>query len=238
MQNPDCLGRDDHESEGMWLRFLRWLPAAVLMGLGTGCAVSRSGPELERLPAEAVGQLVSWDEFNADWLAAALFAETNRIRREHGLPRYRSHRRLVGAADLQATTVLMTGVLSHQNPIAGRANVMDRVRAEGLAPRDAWENVASTAVRVAEGEGAVRIVLNEGRRLRLDDETGEPLAWPTYEELAARIVQQWMGSPGHRANILLTDAVYLACGVAMGRTVFGGEVVHSVQVFISRPPSS
>ncbi len=202
-----------------------------------GCSFSWSVPETEKPPPEAAAQRVSWDDFNSDWLAAAIFAETNRMRREHDLPRLRSHRKLGGAADLQATTVLMMGVASHHNPMAGRANVMDRVQAEGVRAQDAWENVASTSVRVAQGGGAVRIVLNEGRRLRVDDETGEPLTWPTYEELASRIVRQWMGSSGHRANILQTEADYMACGVAMGRTPLGAEVVHSVQVFISRPSS-
>lgn len=38
-------------------------------------------------------------------------------------------------------------------------------------------------------------------------------AWFTEEEIAQRIVQGWMGSPGHRANIL--DGSYIAGGIGV-----------------------
>ncbi|MCF3651294.1 CAP domain-containing protein [Synoicihabitans lomoniglobus] len=66
----------------------------------------------------------------------------------------------------------------------------------------------------------------------LDPHTGEEVPWPTYEEAARRIVQQWMDSPGHRNNLLNPEVRRLACGTALSRSALGGEVIHSVQVFV------
>lgn len=191
----------------------------------------------EEAPASAVlaEQRVSWETFDADLLSAAVFAETNQVRRRFGLKRLRTLPRLRGAAEVQAFTNALTGVASHANPLAGRASAWDRVRRQGLLPTMVLENVAITLVRQPESGGAVRIVVaDDGARTRRDDLTGEQLPWPTYAELAQRIVQQWMDSPPHRVNVLHPEVRYLACGTELARSPLGGEIVHAIQVFMAK----
>jgi len=192
-------------------------------------------PAEERLTPALGDRQVTWDDFNPDSLAAAIFAETNRMRAAHGVPMLRSHVGLREAATFQASAIMMTGVTSHENPFLGMTDVVDRVRATGVPVGGIWENVASTLVRRPKEGRAVRTTVDAaGRREQVDLRTGEPLSWPTYQELATRIVRQWMDSPGHRANLLRKLPTHLACSTVIGRTPLGGEVVHSVQVFIKK----
>ncbi len=208
----------------------------MLVFLGAGCETPAWRLEEAPQPVVAAQASVSWDGFDDELLSAAIFAETNRVRREFGLRALRAYPRLHGAADIHAFTNAITGNVSHHNPLARRDRAWDRVRAEGIESAMVLENVAITLARVPPSGGAVRIVVSaEGARLRRDDVTGQDLPWPTYAELAARIVQQWMDSPAHRVNLLHPEVRYLACGTALARSPLGGEVVHAVQVFMARP---
>lgn len=181
---------------------------------------------------------VTWDNFDAERLAIGVFAETNRVRRAHGLAPLRPYPHLREAADLQAFSNAITGTVSHDGLFAGRANAWERVRAQGIQPELVLENVLSNLVRTAPSGGAVRIVMRaDGSADRREDATGAELPWPTYRELAQRIVQQWMESPGHRANLLNPRVTRLACGTALSRSPLGGELVHAAQVFVALPRS-
>lgn len=176
---------------------------------------------------------LDWDGFDAPLLAAAIFHETNRVRAAHACRRLRWYRGLAAAADLQASMNAFTGTSTHANPLAGRGDVEQRVRGAGITPRVIAENVAMAPVRTLPPHGAQRLsVDDDGHRTVRDPETNTELRWPTYAELAARIVQQWMDSPGHRANLLSRAYTHLACGASMARAPNGVEQVYAVQVFI------
>lgn len=214
---------------------MRHLGCGLALVLLAGCLVNPRVPGQEQPAAGVEERDATWDTFDRAGLSAAIFAETNRVRQVHGLAPLRSVRGLEEAASFQANAIAMTGVLAHDNPFEGRADVISRIRATGLAVEGAWENVASTPLRIPEDGRGVRIAVDEqGRREYVDFRTGEPLAWSSYGDLAARIVEQWMKSPPHRANILRDAPTHLACATALGRTATGGEVVHSVQVFVLR----
>lgn len=185
------------------------------------------------VPAELAAEPLGWDTFEADRLAAALFSETNRVRQEQGLRRLRSDRRLTEAADLQAGTNALLGAVSHDNPLAGRQRVQDRVRLTGVVALAVSENVASVPARdLRPGQGVRLRVEPGGAKVPLDGASGEEVPWLSYAEVARRLVEQWMESPGHRANLLQRDATHLACGAALARHPLGGEIVHGCQVFV------
>ncbi len=53
---------------------------------------------------------------------------------------------------------------------------------------------------------------------------GENLAWGTYDRATPRaIVKAWMGSPGHRANMLDRRYREIGLGVAAGNPVLGND---------------
>ncbi|GAB5560811.1 MAG: hypothetical protein SynsKO_24580 [Synoicihabitans sp.] len=208
------------------------LLAALLLG---GCATVQTVPEEETVSAGERSRVVSIEGFDGPLLAAAIFAETNRIRVAHDLPPLRSHAGLSAAANFQSMTNSIAGRLSHDNPFYGRATVVERVRTAGVRARAFWENVAATPLREAsEGAAIVYRTNDDGTRTYLDGNTGEPLVWPTYGELARRIMRQWMDSPSHRSNILQSQATFLACGVFMRRPGDGLAAVYSTQVFIAK----
>ena len=82
----------------------------------------------------------------------------------------------------------------------------DHVSPDGFGPADVVDNVAYTYVRV-----------------------GENLALGNFDGDAA-LVQAWMNSPGHRANILHTG--FSELGVAVGEGIYQGEQTWlAVQTF-------
>lgn len=212
----------------------RWVGLGLVMVVLTGCVNSGVVPEEETLPAAWAERRVTVETFNPDVLAAGIFAETNRVRTARGLQPFRSRVGLARAAQLQAVTNAAAGRLSHHNPFEGKTTVQDRVRAQGLRASDAWENVASALLRPPpEGSDFVVRVDAAGREMLYDFQTGGELPWPTYAALARRIVQQWMDSPPHRANLLDPRPARLACAVALRQIPLGGEVIFSTQVFIA-----
>jgi uncharacterized protein YkwD len=93
------------------------------------------------------------------------------------------------------------------------------VAAAGITARMVGENVATTPLR---WPGLDRPAPSERSE------------WPqrTYAEIAARVVQQWLDSPPHRASLLSRHFTHVAHGAALARSPLGDEMVYSVQVLI------
>jgi uncharacterized protein YkwD len=211
----------------------RGLLAFTLILGATGCGTTFSGARGQDLTVAEQNEPLSWEGFDPVRLSRSIFEETNRVRRTFNRKALKHNQRLDAAADLQSDTNALTGVTSHGNPMVGLARPSDRVLASGLRPIAVWENAAATLVRRSSQGWKIRITVEpDGSRVRRDPVTGEEVPWPTYQKLAERIVQQYMGSPGHRENILLRDATHLGCGASLSRGPLGAEVLNSTQVFI------
>ncbi len=135
-------------------------------------------------------------------LAAAIFAETNRVRKEHRRRALRALPGLATAAEEQAAYMALVLRATHTNVRAEAADAVARVERAGLLPRVVAENVA-TLTRDGKNE----------------------------EQLAAALVAAWMQSPGHRANLLNDQMTHLGCAARFARLASGSEAVFSVQVF-------
>jgi uncharacterized protein YkwD len=171
-------------------------------------------------------------------LGAAIFHETNRVRRELGLPAFKPNRRLDDAADLQAGMAAASGRYDHSNPILGRESVASRAREAGLGEGAVAENVATTPL-VDVGEEENVLIQREGdRRIFRNPTTGKELPVRSYAGYAGEVVKQWMNSPRHRANIVSRKYRSLGCSVRFGRLPNGADLLVSVQVFHSPTTSS
>ena len=148
-------------------------------------------------------QVVELDSFNAARLASAVFAESNRVRAAHHRRRLASDPRLETAANDQAAFMAMVLRSTHENFLAKSRTPLDRVLRAGLRPQRVAENVA---------------MMSTHRR--------------SYAELAVVLVQAWMDSPGHRANLLSREVTHFACAARVARMVNGDEVVFATQVFV------
>ena len=145
--------------------------------------------------------------------AAALLAETNRVRLQHGRRTLRARAELEAAADDQAAFMALRMTAQHGSFLPGQGTAKERVRRHGLEPLAVTENVASTPLGT-EGESGTF----------------------SAAEVAARLVEQWMDSPGHRANLLDRRLTHFGGAVRIAR--LGKQwTAYGVQVFmIARPP--
>lgn len=202
MQTVAILGR---------LPAMRWAVALIFMAAGLEClasgAVAAAGPQLDR-----------------EALSAAIFDRTNRERVVRGLKPLQADKRLAEAADGHARFLSLIGTIQHNSFLPGRRTVFDRVAFAGLTPRAVSENLALTplqtmVLRSAEG-GEGRIVADMGK-IDVKD----------IDAIAEKVVQQWMESPPHRADILSQKVTHLGCAVETGTSPRFGLALFSVQVF-------
>jgi len=158
----------------------------------------------------ALGQVVSPDNPDRALLATAIFMETNRARLANRVPPLGRLPELDSAADEQALHMALSLHTEHSNPMPGEQTPADRVARAGFRAKRVAENAIMWPAHPP----------------------GEPdRAAYTYSALAAAIVQGWMDSPGHRANLLNPAFTYLGCAARFARTGLGYPRVFATQVF-------
>ena len=118
-------------------------------------------------------------------LNAAVFYMTNEQRTKLGVPILPYHKLLEVAAYNHSMKMATTGFFSHRNSVdASRASTEDRGRLAGISNPKIAENIAYNYPR--DGE--------------------------SYLQVAAKLIDQWMNSPGHRSNILSTNGKQMGAG--------------------------
>lgn len=198
------------------------------MGAGLATAASAHPGVRARLkdrhPAAARIDLDAVDE---RLLEAAIFAETNARRAEHGLDPLRAHPLLAVMARRHADRMVEHDFYDHRDPVdPALARPDDRARRVGIGNPHIGENIHDH--RAVEAEGAV-YPLGRGRFAATPD--GPPLPPYTYRGLASAIVDEWMASSGHRANILRPQARQMGVGVSFYWREGGWPFVKAVEVF-------
>jgi uncharacterized protein YkwD len=188
---------------------MKWSRVAALSCLALGGSLWASEKAVPIDDTAARNQVVTLDHLDVALLGREIFRATNLMRRAHHLPQFKPETRVTAAADDQAALMAMILSCQHTNPLHGQGNVMERVMRRGFEAALVRENVALTPLREANREQPER----------------------TYAQVAADIVQQWMDSPDHRANLLSRDVIYLGCAVRGSLLPVGHEEVFAAQVF-------
>jgi len=150
-------------------------------------------------------------------LDAAVFWFTNIERQKHHLKQFQFHPKLRQTAILHSEQMKRHNFFSHDNIFEARYKTLtDRINSvkdntfQGFM---SWgENIADSPVIKANESFTVE---NRGGVIRLFSTNGRELFPYSYYEYAKVVVEGWMNSPGHRANILNPDYEYLGCGCAM-----------------------
>jgi uncharacterized protein YkwD len=189
--------------------------AALLLSLATGASASYGEevkpppppPRLQWVPTEHVD-----GKFTAAALAEALLVETNRVRALHRRRPLKPLEPLAAAADDQAAYLVLTGSANHISALPGQRTPLDRVERHGLEETPVAENVL--AMTLVSGE--------------------KPL---TPTAIAAQLVEQWMNSPGHRANLLSRDFTHVGSAIRFAEAIGNGERTYAVQTFANKPVS-
>jgi uncharacterized protein YkwD len=163
-------------------------------------------------PTSAVTRSVSAGDFDEPLLASELVRLTNRERAEEAILPLTHRAELDGVADRQASYTALVERPDHFNPIPGANTVGERVAQAQLHPHLSAENAAMVPTLRPEGS---------------------PERAYSYAALAATIVDGWMHSPGHRANILNPQLTHIGCAARLGHGVGGEPRVFATQVFTS-----
>lgn len=146
-------------------------------------------------------------------LQAAVFHLTNLERTNRGMAPLAYSPELEAAARAHSVAMRDRGFFSHTSPVPGMRTVRDRTAAAGFANPAVGENIArSFGIAYEAGRGVFSPVQNGGYFSY--SYRGEPIPPHTYRSAAAAVVEQWMGSPGHRANILRSEYRHLGVGAA------------------------
>ena len=183
---------------------------------------------------------------DVDLLDAAIFWCTNVERRRFNLKQSQFHNKLRQTAILHSQQMKTHNFFSHENPFDARYKTLtDRINS---VKDNTFQGFMAWAENIADYpniEAGSFTIENRGGVVRLFATNGKELFPYTYYEYAKAVVDGWMNSPGHRANILNPDYEYLGCGCAMyekqgnGYSMlyfkltqnFGGRVVGSNMVF-------
>jgi uncharacterized protein YkwD len=181
-------------------------------------ALLPAGPQPLARAAEApevaaLDRVVDADNFDHELLAREIFRVTNDVRHAEGLVAFKPEARLTQAADGQAALLSIRVHSGHDSPLAHEGDPSARVEQAGLAEGTVAENAATLGLRNKE----------VGRNY-------------TYRELAKVIVQAWMDSPGHRANLLNPALYFLGCGTRVARMLQNQQQVYAIQDFYTPAP--
>lgn len=160
-------------------------------------------------------RVVTVANFDRDLLGREIFRASNEARLQHDAAPLKPEPRLVAAADEQAAMLAIRIHGGHDNPLPNQGDPLARVVQAGLHPGMVAENAATLSARNR----------NAGRDY-------------TYRELAAAIVQAWMDSPGHRANLLSPQFQYLGCSARAAFLPPDDPRVYAIQVFYTPAPGS
>jgi uncharacterized protein YkwD len=178
-------------------------------------------------------ETIDVEAVNRPLLIAAIFHETNRRRVAEGLPAFLPIDRLNDAADLQATLIALRQEIGHENPLPRQGTVLLRVKETGLEPEFVAENVAMTPLLNPLNPRNLFMRIEDGREIFSAESGGPPVPMHTYASFAQAVVDQWMNSPGHRANILNRRLRCLGCAVRPGKNSALMDAIYAVQVFFT-----
>lgn len=174
---------------------------------------------------------------NESLLAAALFHETNRARRQEGLRPLKWMAELDEAADLQANSGALDQEAGHMNLFPSLLTVADRLHRVALPDGRAAENVALLPLLDIDPAHGLRITRHGDQLIVADDVTGRIGEPHTYASFAVAAVKAWMDSAGHRANILNPDLHFVGCSGRLTKRLSSPEMIVCVQVFYTPPGS-
>ena len=202
-----------------WVVTVKGRPSALgafVAALLAGCAGAGTGPA-PAYPAGSSAQEISIENYDRALLSEAIIEETNSVRKAHGAPPLAHLKGLDEAADEQAFYMALMFRAEHGNPIAGERDVGERALHAGVIWHRVAENVLKEPVQAP--PGAVGPTY-------------------TYASLAKFLVDCWMGSPPHRANLLDPAFTAIGCSARFAHTVAGYQMVFASQVFIVFPKGS
>ncbi len=183
------------------------------------------------------GKTIDFGLIDYPLLHAALFYETNRRRSARGLVPFAHSPALEKASSLHSHDMVKRGFLSHENPYdPEKETPWQRMAMFGVNSGLRAENITD-AFGIRYRPGTPVIVPDAGGEF-VDYSSGKVILPHTYRSFAESVLDGWMGSPPHRANILDVDLLYLGCGACHYNNsgFYGMDQFKATQCFASEVP--
>jgi uncharacterized protein YkwD len=184
------------------------------------------------LKIKKVNESIDFSAINYPLLHAAIFYETNQERIKAGVSVLRFHQSLEAAAYGHALDMRTYNFFSHTSVVSGKERLGDRARLAGFNWTRIGENIAiSFGINYEAGTPVYNPNQNGGYFSY--EYKGDPILPHTYLTFAKAIVNQWMNSPGHKANMLNANYSYLGIGAAhyKNSSFYMMDNFYGVQVF-------
>ncbi len=145
-------------------------------------------------------------------LDAAIFYVTNEIRIKNNLKPLTYSPELEISAWNHARSMVKGNFFSHYNKAEKKRYSPDQRGAlAGISNPHLAENIADT-FGIRYDPGARVYILDKEKGIFSYEADGKPIPNHTYLSFAESVLEIWMNSPGHRANILSKDALQMGCG--------------------------
>ena len=185
---------------------------------------------------KAAQQPLELANIDYDLLEAAIFYATNVQRVKAKRKPFAFAPYLRKAAVLHATQMVKRQFFDHQNKYDPKYRIFtQRIDASGGKGKysSAGENIADSFLLTYREGTAYSDETDAAGNTYFVDEAGKPILPHTYWSLAEAVLEQWMNSPGHRANILDANYTHLGCGSRRLSAAEDDEIAstRSVQVF-------
>lgn len=159
--------------------------------------------------------VVRAENFNADLLERLLHEELNFKRKYHGKSALNFNPIMYQPAKHHVWAMVENNFFSHSNPHSIELkNLDDRMKATGLKLNGWAENILYCDYYGLHGQPYYEKEIR-GERVIVNAQTDRVMKPLTYRELAIAMIDQWMGSSGHRKNMLYPDFNEAAVAVAI-----------------------
>jgi len=161
---------------------------------------------------EPANRPIDFQRIDYPLLHAAIFYATNRVRLANGREPFRHLAALEQSAAMHAGDMAELDFFSHHNPFdPKRADAARRMALCGITTGRRSENIAETfGIRYRSGDP---LIPPKGPPYVFRDfDTRQPIPNHSYNSFAEALLEEWMGSPAHRGNILDPRVHYLGCG--------------------------
>lgn len=160
---------------------------------------------------------------NYELLDAALFHATNEERVKFKLPAFVYHPIIHKVAKGHSEAMIELDFYNHENPYRpANKYLQDRILQQTKLFRMMGENIAQHDIlggddnrfcfKTPSVAGSDYVFLN--------CETKKPIPMKTYAELARAVINGWINSPHHRANILNPQFTVMACAGRLSKNPF------------------
>ncbi len=197
-------------------------------------------------------QAIDFKNIDYELLCAAIFYATNKERvngtttspdsggTSLNLKPFEYSQYLKYSAQMHAYDMVANNFFDHENPYdSTKKTPFDRMSLCYVTGGMRAENIADV-FGIAYQAGSNFIPPNRGSSVFVDGVTKKPIPPHTYNSFSQALLSDWMHSPGHRANILEKQLVYLGCGAAFYNDpeCYGIQKFKCVQNFGSLVPQN